>query len=796
MNFINPLKKISICNIELANLYDRCNLYDGNKEGEFTMIRKRSLLLCATAAVVSGSLSIGPARAQAEATDSATASDASLGDIVVTAQKREENINKVPMSITAATAQQLRNAGVTEIRDLVKITPGLTYADSTTGTPVYTIRGVGFSDFALAGRPTVTVYTDQAPIPFSIETRGVALDLERVEVLKGPQGTLFGTNSTGGAINFIAAKPTTELKFGGDLSYGRFNSTQVSAFVSGPISSTLTARVAVEHDGMDAWQVNYLNGDKNGVQDFWNGRLTLAWAPTDQLKASLTVNRWIDHSDTQAQQFIAYANNVPVPVPELASLPTAPANNRAAGWDAGRNYRKDNNFLQTNLRLDYELADAMTVTSLTSYSRYREDQLSDLDGTTVSNNYQQTLGKIRSISQELRLAGRFLQNVRYTIGGSYSDDKSTELDPTFSPVASISNALGVPVNFVTKTNQSSVTKAVFASFDYDVTPDINVYAGGRYTDFRTNFHGCAADTGDGFIGSVFGVQPGECFTPTATGAPGIVNTILRQNNFSWRAGAQWTVAPRIMLYANLSKGYKAGSFPVLPATSFHQFDPVDQESVLAYEAGFKAALFDRAVQLNGAVFHYDYTNKQILGYASVIINGGAVQVLRLINIPKSRINGAEIEITTAPVEGLKISAAGTYVSTRITSPFVGIDPLGATADFEGGRFPNTPKWQFSSDAEYKWAVNESVNAFLGGNLRYQSATNSGFGNVALFSTKEYALLDLRAGIESGDGKWRASLWGRNVTNTYYWTAAAHAQDAVVRFAGMPVTYGTSINFRF
>jgi len=755
-------------------------------------------LLCATAAFAGG-LGVAPSQAQAQAdspSPATAASDAGVPEIIVTAQKREESINRVPMSITAATAQQLRNAGVMEVRDLVKIAPGLTYADSTTGTPIYTIRGVGFSDFALAGRPTVTVYADQAPIPFSIETRGVALDLDRVEVLKGPQGTLFGTNSTGGAINFIAAKPTDELRFGADLSYGRFNSTQVAAFVSGPISSTLSARLAVEHDGMDAWQVNYLNGEKLGVQDFWNGRLTLAWAPTETLKATLTVNRWIDHSDTQAQQFIAYANNVPVPVPELASLPAAPSNNRAAGWDANRNYRKDNNFLQTNLRLDYDVADSTTLTSLTSYSRYRENQLSDLDGTTVSNNYQQTLGTIRSISQELRLAGRFLKGGRYTIGGSYGDDKSTELDPTYSPVASISNALGVPVDFITRTNQKSTTKAIFASVDYDLTSDLNVYAGGRYTDFRTNFHGCAADTGNGVIGGVFGVAPGQCFTPTAAGTPGIVDQLLKQDNFSWRAGAQWTVAPRVMLYANVSKGYKAGSFPVLPATSFHQFDPVDQESVLAYEAGFKASLLNRAVQVNGAIFHYDYTNKQILGYATVTIGGGAVQVLRLINIPKSRINGAELEITAAPVEGLRISAAGTYISTRITSPFVGIDPLGATANFRGDRFPNTPKWQFSSDAEYKWAVTGSVNAFVGGNMRYQSATNSGFGNVGLFATKEYALLDLRAGVESSDGKWRASLWGRNITNTYYWTSTTHAQDAVVRFAGMPATYGVTLNFRY
>jgi outer membrane receptor protein involved in Fe transport len=744
-----------------------------------------------------------PAMAQASpsapAADASPPSDNGPADIIVTAQKTEQNINKVPMSITAVTAYQLRSAGVTEIRDLVKITPGLTYADSQTGSPVYTIRGVGFSDFALAGRPTVTVYNDQAPLPFSIETRGVNLDLERVEVLKGPQGTLFGTNSTGGAINFIAAKPTSEFDAGGDLSYGRFNSNQISGFVSGPITSTLRGRLAVQHDGMDAWQVNPANGEKLGVQDFWNGRLTLDWAPTDKFQAILTVNRWIDHSDTQAQQFIAYAPSFPgATVPQLAAQPTAPANNRAAGWDAGRSYRKDNNFIQTNLRMDYELSDIFTLTSLTSYSRYRENQLTDLDGTIVNNSYFQTIGKIRSISEEFRVSAAIADKGHVIIGGYYADDKSSEIDPINSPVSSVSAAFGVPVNFKTTTSQGSTTKAVFGSFDYDIIPSVNIYGGIRYTDFHTDFTGCTGDSGDGVVAPLFGIQPGECFTVTEAGVPGFVNQKLRQDNVSWRAGAQWTIAPRAMLYANVSKGYKAGSFPILPANSYVQLNPVNQESLLAYEAGFKVGLFNRALQINGAVFHYDYTDKQVLGYDTVILNGAPFQVLRLINVPKSRVNGAELDLTAVPLQGLRLTVAGTYVDTRITRSPATLqpDPLGTFIDFKGQSFPNTPKWQLSSDAEYKWSATDKLTAFLGGNVSYQSRTNSGFGNLELFRTKAYALLDLRAGIESGDGRWRATIWGRNVTNTYYWTATTHAQDAVVRFAGQPATYGVSLSFRY
>ncbi|HUD93469.1 TonB-dependent receptor plug domain-containing protein [Sphingobium sp.] len=141
---------------------------------------------------------------------------AGLGDIIVTAQKREQAINDVPLSITAASGEKLANQGVTNVSDLVKIVPGFNYTESAFATPVYTLRGIGFYDTSLAAKPTVSIYQDQVPIPFSIMTRGATLDLERVEVLKGPQGTLFGSNATGGAINYIAAKPTSTFKAGLD----------------------------------------------------------------------------------------------------------------------------------------------------------------------------------------------------------------------------------------------------------------------------------------------------------------------------------------------------------------------------------------------------------------------------------------------------------------------------------------------------------------------------------------------------------------------------------------------------
>ncbi|MEL0252872.1 MAG: TonB-dependent receptor plug domain-containing protein, partial [Novosphingobium sp.] len=162
---------------------------------------------------------------------SAAADELQPGEIIVTAQKRSQSANTVPMSITALSSQQLEQAGVKDVTDLAKVTPGLTFGQNNLGVPVLTLRGVGYNDVGIATRLPVTTYLDEAQLPFSIEAAGIGLDTERVEVLKGPQGTLFGSNSTGGAINFIARKPADHFEAGGSATYGRFNQTDISAYV-------------------------------------------------------------------------------------------------------------------------------------------------------------------------------------------------------------------------------------------------------------------------------------------------------------------------------------------------------------------------------------------------------------------------------------------------------------------------------------------------------------------------------------------------------------------------------------
>jgi iron complex outermembrane recepter protein len=272
------------------------------------------------------------AAAQTTPAADATASDAS--EIIVTANKREQNINDVGTTITALSAEALATRKITSLADVAAAVPGLAYSPSTTNTPIFTLRGVGFNESSLGVYPAVSVYADEVPLPFPVTASHAAYDLERIEVLKGPQGTLFGQNSTGGAINYIVAKPTESFEAGGDIGYGRFNTIEGNAFISGPLGDNVGARLAVTGLNSDDWQrSNSRPNDTNGKQSYVAGRFILDFKPSDGLRLSLNLNAWRDKSDPQAQQLVAVRPQVPaiataINLAQLAAAPFSPRNAR------------------------------------------------------------------------------------------------------------------------------------------------------------------------------------------------------------------------------------------------------------------------------------------------------------------------------------------------------------------------------------------------------------------------------------------------------------------------------------
>lgn len=751
--------------------------------------------------------------------------------IVVTAQKREQNLNDVPLAVVAASGDDLIKKGISNTGDLVKLVPGFQFTESLSATPVYTIRGIGFYDSSFSATSTVAVYVDEVPMPFAVTTTGAALDLERVEVVKGPQGTLFGQNATGGAINYIAAKPTKEFKAGFDASFGRFNDIEASGFVSGPLSDTLGARLAVKTVQNGDWQRSYTRDDDLGSRNEIVGRLLLDWKPTDRLSVGINLNAWRDKSDLPAGQYVALTPNVPaLTPPALAATPFAPNNARAADWTPGYgDYGRDAKFYQGSIRVDYDLTDDISFTSISSLQRLREDRLQDFDGVALENTLYDTNARINNFTQEVRVSGQ-TDAVNWIIGANY--DRSSVYEETYANwTQSTLNLLFTfpPANaalpFLASglyTDQDYKTQSVFGNVDYEFSDTITGHVGMRYSKLDGYSEGCSYDGGNGglaegltgtynfvrvnFIGlpAIAPIGLNDCLAANALFEPTTARPELHEDNISWRVGLDFKPTPDLLLYASVSRGYKGGAFPTLAASTADQYDPAFQESLLSYEAGFKAGLLGNRLQINGSAFYYDYSDKQFRG-RSLDPTFGVIE--KQLNIPRSRIIGAELQIMAEPVDGLKFNGGVTFLDSKVQTQngggnFETYDNYGSFGSITGEKFPFTPKWSLSGDLEYSWDLGTDMSAFLGGNLRYQTKTVAAFSNVnstnfsrEIVKIKDYGILDLRAGLGNEEQGWRVSVFGRNVTNTYYWTNSVKALDTTIRYAGRPVTYGVSVSFR-
>ena len=737
--------------------------------------------------------------AAALAQDGASAAEPGWGDeIIVTATKRSESVNDVPMSISAASGEALAAAGITSADDLGKIVPGFTFTQSAYSTPVYSLRGVGFYNYDIASTPTVTVYQDEAPLPFSAMSRGAGFDLERVEVLKGPQGLLFGSNSTGGAVNYIAARPTNDFEAGLDAGYGRFNALEVGGFVSGPLGDQVGIRLAARHESSGDWQRSTTRNEELGGRNFTQMRLLFDIAASDRLTAKLGVTAFWDKSDVQAAQLVQVSPLVPPAVdPALGTFPIVDTA-RAADWTPGLEPKRDDRQAQASARFDYEISDTVTLTTLTSYARYKQNDRVDPDGTSLQIVDTIDRGSIDAFFQEVRLSGEIGNGSRWIIGGNYEKNKVEETQTLTSTSGSGFRAFNlffgapIPDAIDISSTQRFRNLAAFANLDLALSDRITAHAGLRYTDSRNRFVGCTGNSANGALALILMI-PGDpqCTQFNATGAGDPTFNTLKEDNISWRVGIDFTPDEDTLIYANVSRGFKIGAFPLIPAALAFQYDPATQEKLTAYEAGFKLSP-SRTVQLNGAVFYYDYADKQVLGSDNVPPFG---TLNRLVNIPKSKVKGAELQLVLRPVEGLTVNGGVTYVDSSI-GDFTNIDPFGVTRNFRGEAYPNTPKWQGSLAVDYEFPVSDGLNAFLGANATMRSKTNGGLGENPILDIDGYTLVDLRAGVSSADDAWRVSLWGRNVTNEYYWTNAYRIADVAARFAGKPATYGVSVSYRY
>lgn len=763
-----------------------------------------SVLLTLTLNVQAAQAALQEEAAQDTQTSAASVSTGpELETVVVTAQKRQQLTTDVGLTITAVDPGQLAELGIRGSEDLTKAVSALTVATSPDGTPVYTLRGIGYNSPNLGAQPTVSVYVDEAGLPYGPLTQGPLFDLSRVEVLKGPQGTLFGQNSTGGAINYIVAAPTEELTAGVRIDYGRFNTWNSDLYISGPITDKLLMRVAATASKSDEWQKNYLRNDEIGETEKAAGRLLLDWRPTDDLKISVNLNGWVDSSDNQVPQLVVAAPRVPAQaLPDLLTVPLPPRDNRAANWDPDKDFSRDNEFEQAVVRLDWTMNDWLTLTSLSNYARVTVDSRYDHDGTQYPLGDVTTSGHVDVFTQEVRIAGE-LTNGNFLLGANYQKDDSREFARYSSVGQSAANTpFGDILGVENRGFQDNESYAAFANAEWNLNDRLTLVGGARYTSADHDNQACSADTGIGdfvnvinqIIGAITGSPgtflPGQCITMDENFDNAFVKQRFSEDNVSWRAGLNYKPTSDMLVYGLVSRGYKSGNYPVINATSRAQFVPVKQEELTAYEVGVKTSL--PWLQASAAAFYYDYKDKQLLTQFLDPL-WGLLPILA--NVPDSEAYGAEFDVIATPVTGLTLRAAVGYVHTEI-GDFSGFDVFGAPVDLTGKGFNFSPEWTALGDIEYRFPVSSSMEAFIGADVTYNSSTYGDLAESPELRLDSYTLFGLRAGIAAADNRWQAMLWGRNISDEYYATNATVGIDTIWRMTGRPATYGITVGFNF
>lgn len=828
-------------------------------------MKKARLFLLATTGVTLSTLV--PAYAQ-EA--EAGASNLFGGDIIVTAQRRAESLNDVGMAVQAVDAGTLEALRVTDMRDLTTVAPSFTVSQSYQGVPTYTLRGIGFNTINLSATSTVGTYVDEVSYAYPIMNTGPVLDLERVEVLKGPQGTLYGRNSTAGLVNFITAKPTDEFRGGVKAEIGNYETYNFEGFVSGPLGDGIAARIAVRSENSDkGWQISNSRPDeRQGKVDKLAVRGSLAIDPTPSTSIDFSVNYWQNKSDTLAGQGIGFtpatnpdegrlgaftipgledyiANNFPT---KASQADWAPRAGRSADIGIGAGLPGDlaenNRFWGLKLRIDQEINDNVKFVSLTSYNDFKRDALSDWSGAPYEIMLQKAAGRIKSFAQEVHLEGE-AGNANWLVGAYYARDKLQDGNRTMlgentntrfirlapyvigstlpTPVPDL-NLLEAPFNplgytpeqmatsfrtFVDEGRMDTKTWSLFANADTQLTDQLKLTFGVRYTQDKQDYEGCSRDFNGSMLPNV-NVVNRFLFTggnvaayPAAQVLNGCntyhedrnefapVITTLDESNTAWRVALDYKANDDTLLYASFSRGFKAGQSPVNAASKARQNYPVVQEKLTAYEVGVKASLADRLLQANLAAFYYDYKDKQISTYFADPIY---TALSRLDNIPKSKAYGFEGELALRPAQGVTLTANGLWLKTKVIG-YVGTDAAGQVADYDGAEFIYSPRFQGSVVAAYDTPVSDTMNLNGAVSVRYQSKSNTIFENDPLYQIDSYAVVNASLGVKDESG-WSLALWSKNLFNKYYWSAVASNANVVVRFANQPRTFGLTAGYAF
>jgi iron complex outermembrane recepter protein len=730
-----------------------------------------------------------------------------IEEIVVTAQKRSESLQSVPVSITALTSAQLEQTKMDSPSDLVTQVPNL-QVNGIVGeaSPVFSLRGVSMFDYSLNQSSPVASYIDEVYkgnfVLFGVEM----YDLERIEVLRGPQGTLYGKNTTGGAINFITHKPGFDTEGYVKAGFGNYGRQEASGALQGAIiDDHVAARVAFTYTKANGWFKNVLAGhpDLEGV-DQYGVRASVLFKANDDLSATL---RW-SLSRQNPQNYGIYAITVPPSDNPAVTAGVGGIYFRTTTGNYGgpplandqiaQNYtpkrRQENNGIE--LTVDWSATDTFALTSITSWDDGSLFNPEGTDGAPIDVFKIPYIGKTKQLTQDLRVTSRGSGPFSFIFGTYYQHEQifnSTE-NQFFNDVAYDFTGDGLMTaddclqsgfygcRFYNQFDQVRNTWAMYTDDSYALSDQWKIRGGLRYNHDNATQDNAFAEVRSVTEEPLFRIIPDPTTSTAATASQSI-------HNVAWtgRLGLDYTPSKDMLLYVNLSRGYRSGAFNAQFFFDASEFTAVKPETVDSTELGFKTAWLGGTLQLDGAVFNYSYKNQQMIDVQS---SGHQP----LINLGKSTIRGGELELVARPVASLTVRGGLGILDAKVDEGLIN----NGTQDISGKQLPNAPKVSATLASDWDAMRTSSWRLTVHGDLSYSASQYFEPANVQQLRQGGYTLLNARVTLNNSDGHWDVSAWGRNLGDKFALTAGANVSSLGYYYShrNTPRMYGVEATYRF
>ena len=731
---------------------------------------------------------------------------AAIDVLTVTATKRAESLQSVGVSVNAFTGDAMEKLGIHNSDEVLLRVPNLEIQanNGSTNANIF-IRGLGTTGPGFNTLSGVGIYSDEVSLNSPVVNILQVYDLERIEILRGPQNTLYGRNTTGGAVNFISRKPEIGGEANGYVraTYGRFNQADIEGAFGAPLGEKMAFRAALQAQYRDGIRNNPFLGTKDFDREKWAGRLQLAFQPTDHFDATVKI-----HGERVRGSNLRW-KSVGLRDPDNPSQPCAlPITLGSGCGDINGFADTDNpreNFANlvdpannvdafgASLHMNYEFGNGIVVTSITAYEEndYENQEDSDASPNTIFHFNQ--VSEAEQISQEIRVKSADEDRFRWIVGAyGFWEDTSGSTGPIFAAMNMVN---------MTQLDLDTEVYSIYGEVEYDVTEKVTVVGGLRYSHDKI--------TGTNNTAVRFFSEVGQFLTPTdgqdtltwaelvsfpfAMGRDIFFDLEDSWNEWGGKVGLEYQATDDIFVYANVSRGFKGGNFSAAPlqAIAGTAGMAVDPEIVVNYELGFKSELIDNTLTFNLSAFYADYTNQQVLRLTD---SPGFGLAAALVNVGGSEIYGIEADIAWAPIEGLFFDVNLGWLQTKITD-FTDDDGN----DFAGNKLANAPSFNIMFSARYEYEFGSGALLGFGGDISYTSRRQFDLSNNPLLSDGGYMRLNLQAYYEFGpDNNYRVILWGKNITNELWLTNKSDfsSNGFLQVIPSEPATYGLTISANF